>query len=57
MPDPVHAVEEEIADLTHEAAEGASPRTPLLVLSGVSLFVAVVVVFILALAFLAYFLS
>ncbi len=56
-PHPVHDVEEEIKELAHEAAEGSSARTPLIVLSGVSLFVTAVVVIVLTLAFLAYYLS
>jgi hypothetical protein len=53
MADPVHGVEE----LGKEARRGRSPRTPLIVLRGVSVVVFAVVVVILALAFLAYFLG
>jgi hypothetical protein len=52
-----HKVEEKVEDLAHEAEEGASPRTPLIVLSGVTIFVAVIVAILLALAFTAYYLS
>jgi hypothetical protein len=50
-------VEEKVGELAHEAEEGASPRTPLIVLSGVTIFVAVVVAILLVLAFTAYYLS
>jgi hypothetical protein len=53
MADPVHHVEE----LAHEAERGRSPRTPLIVLSGVSMVVFAIVIVILGLAFLAYFLG
>jgi hypothetical protein len=52
-----HKVEEKVEDLAHEAEEGESARTPLLVVSGVTIFVAVVVAIILILAFTAYYLS
>jgi hypothetical protein len=52
-----HKVEEKVEDLAHEAEEGASPRTPLLVLSGVTIVVGVIVALLLALAFTAYYLS
>jgi hypothetical protein len=42
-------------ELEHEAERGESPRTPLIVLSGVTIFVAVVVVVVLAIAFAVYF--
>jgi hypothetical protein len=52
-----HKVEEKVEDLAHEAEEGESARTPLLVVSGVAIFVAVVVAILLVLAFTAYYLS
>jgi hypothetical protein len=53
----VHDVEEKVEELAHEASVGASPRTPLIVLSGLTLVLAVVVGTLLALAFLAYYLT
>jgi hypothetical protein len=50
-------VEEKVEELAHEAEEGESARTPLIVLSGVTIFVAVVVAILLVLAFTAYYLS
>jgi len=50
-------IEEKVEELAHEAEEGASPRTPALVLGGVSIVVVVVVGIVLALAFLAYYLT
>jgi hypothetical protein len=52
-----HKVEEKVEDLAHEAEEGESARTPLLVVSGVAIVVAVVVAILLVLAFTAYYLS
>jgi hypothetical protein len=52
-----HKVEEKVEELAHEAEEGESARTPLIVLSGVTIFVAVVVAILLVLAFTAYYLS
>jgi hypothetical protein len=52
-PHPVQAAKE----LAHEAERGRSARTPLIVLSGVTLFVAVVVAVILTIALLVYFLA
>jgi hypothetical protein len=52
-----HKVEEKVEELAHEAEEGTSPRTPLLVLSGVTIVVGVIVAILLALAFTAYYLS
>ena len=42
-------------ELEHEAEEGESPRTPLIVLSGVTIGVAVVVAIILAISLTLYF--
>jgi hypothetical protein len=52
-----HKVEEKVEELAHEAEEGESARTPLLVVSGVAIFVAIVVAILLVLAFTAYYLS
>jgi hypothetical protein len=52
-----HKVEEKVEDLAHEAEEGESARTPLIVLSGVTIFVAVVVAILLVVAFTAYYLN
>ena len=57
MTEQLHEVEEKVEELVHEAEEGASARTPLLLVGGVSLVVTVAVAVILTLAFLAYFLS
>jgi hypothetical protein len=53
----VHDVVEEVKELEHEAEAGESARTPLIVLSGVMVFVWVIVAVVLALAFLAYYLT
>ena len=53
----VHEVVEEVKQLEHEAEVGASARTPLIVLSGISLVVGAVVVVVLILAFTAYYLT
>ena len=52
-----HKVEEGVEDLAHEAEEGESARTPLIVVSGVAIFVAAVVAILLVVAFTAYYLS
>jgi hypothetical protein len=52
-----HKVEDKVEDLTKEAEEGESARTPLLVLSGITIFVAIVVAIVLIVAFTAYYLS
>ena len=52
-----HEVVEEVKHLEHEAEVGETARTPLLVLSGVAIVVTAVVVTVLALAFLAYYLT
>jgi hypothetical protein len=54
---PVEAVEEKVAELAHEAGEGKTARTPLLLLSGVSLVIVAAVVVLTALAFLVYWLA
>jgi hypothetical protein len=53
----VHDVVDEVKSLEHEAEEGASARTPLILVGGVGLFVAVVVLILLIVAFLAYYLA
>jgi hypothetical protein len=52
-----HKVEERVEELAHEADEGTSARTPLIVVSGVAIFVAAAVALLLVLAFTAYYLS
>jgi hypothetical protein len=52
-----HKVEEKVEELAHEAEEGESARTPAIVLSGVTIFVALVVAILLVVAFTAYYLS
>jgi hypothetical protein len=52
-----HKVEESVEDLAHEAEEGESARTPLIVVSGVAIVVAAVVAILLVVAFTAYYLS
>jgi hypothetical protein len=50
-------VEEKVEELAHEAREGESERTPLIVLSGLTIFLAVVVAILLVISFTAYYLS
>jgi hypothetical protein len=57
MPDPLHEVVEEVKELEHEAAEGETARTPLLLVGGVGIFVAIIVGIVLVLAFSAYYLT
>jgi hypothetical protein len=52
-----HDLVEEVKHLEHEAEEGASARTPVIVLSGVAVVVTAVVITVLVLAFLAYYLT
>jgi broad specificity phosphatase PhoE len=52
-----HKVEQTVEELAHEAEEGESARTPLIVLSGVTIFVAGVVTILLVVAFTAYYLN
>ena len=52
-----HKVEEKVEDLAHEAEEGQSARTPAIVLSGVTIVVALIVGLLLVVAFTAYYLS
>jgi len=49
--------EERVEDLAHEAEEGESARTPAIVVSGVAIFVAVVVAILLVISFTAYYLA
>ena len=56
--DVVHAVEHPVETakaLEHEAAEGKSPRTPLIVVSGITLILAVIFVILLAITLTLYF--
>jgi hypothetical protein len=65
MTDPVDKAKEVVESLEHpiekakelekEAEEGSSPRTPLIVITGVGLVAAVTVVIVLAIAFTVYF--
>lgn len=54
---PVHDVVEEVKHLEHEAEVGASARTPAILVGGVGIFVTIVVIVILALAFTAYYVT
>jgi cobalamin biosynthesis protein CobD/CbiB len=54
---PIHDAVEEVKHLEHEAEEGESARTPAILVGGVAMFVTVVVIVILALAFIAYYLT
>jgi hypothetical protein len=54
----VHAVEHPVETakaLEHEAEEGVSARTPLIVVSGITIFLAVIFVILLAIALTLYF--
>jgi hypothetical protein len=56
--DVAHAVEHPIETakaLEHEAAEGTSPRTPLIAITGITLFLFVIFVILLAIALTLYF--
>jgi hypothetical protein len=56
--DVVHAVEhpvETVKALEHEAEEGVSPRTPLIAITGIMLFLFVIFVILLAIALTLYF--
>jgi hypothetical protein len=55
--DLAHDVVEEVKQLEHEAEEGETARTPLIVLSGVTIVVTAVVVTVLVLAFIAYYVT
>jgi hypothetical protein len=53
----VHEAVEEVKSLEHEAAVGESARTPAILVGGIAVFVSVIVVVLLVIAFLAYYLS
>ena len=53
----MHDVVEEVKSLEHEAAEGKTARTPLLVLGGIAGVVSVIFVVLLTGALLAYYLT
>jgi hypothetical protein len=65
MTDPLDKAKHVLHDVEHpietakalerEAAEGASPRTPLIALTGITLFLAVIFVILLAIALTLYF--
>ena len=57
MTEQLHEIEEKVEELAHEADEGKTARTPLLLVGGVSIVVGIVVVIVLGVAFLAYFLG
>ena len=57
MSEQLHEIEEKVEELAHEAEEGKTARTPLLLVGGVSIVVGLVVVVVLGVAFLAYFLG
>jgi hypothetical protein len=57
MPDPLHEVAEEAKKLEHEADEGKSARTPLILIGEVWIFVTIVVAVVLVIAFTAYYLA
>jgi hypothetical protein len=52
-----HDVAEGVKALEHEAAEGATARTPALLVSGITIFVAVILTVVLVIAFTAYYLA
>ena len=53
----IHDAVEEVKALEHEAEEGASARTPLIVLSGITRVVGTIVVVLLSGAFTAYYVT
>ena len=57
MPDPIHEIVEEVEKLEHEADEGKTARTPLLLVGGVGIFLALVVAIMRVIAFTAYYLA
>lgn len=57
MSEPIHEIEEKVEALAHEAEEGETARTPLLLVGGVGVFVGSVVVILLVIAFAAYYLA
>jgi hypothetical protein len=54
---PIHDAVEEVKSLEHEAEEGESARTPLILVSGVTVVVGAAVLVLLILAFTAYYLA
>ena len=54
---PVHDVVEEVKHLEHEAEVGESARTPAILVGGISLVVTIVVIVVLAAAFIAYYVT
>ena len=57
MTEPLKDLEEKVEDLAHEAEEGKTARTPLLLVSGVGIFVVTAVAILLVIAFTAYYLA
>lgn len=57
MTEPLHKAEEKVEELAHEAEEGQSARTPAIVLSGVTIVLAVIIATLLVVVFAAYYLS
>jgi hypothetical protein len=53
----VHEVVEEVKELEHEAELGESPRTPFILVGGMMVLIAVIVGFLLVLAFTAYYVT
>ena len=53
----MHDAVEEVKALEHEAEEGSSARTPLIVLSGITVVVGTIVVVLLIIAFTAYYVT
>ena len=56
-PEIVHDAVEGVKELEHEAEVGASARTPLLLVGGITLLVAVVLTVLMVVVFAAYYLS
>ena len=52
-----HDVAEEVKNLEQEAEEGQSARTPLIVLSGITIVVGVIVIVVLVIPFTAYYVT
>ena len=57
LKDAEHKVEETVEELAHEADEGASARTPAILVGGVTILVAIVITVLLVVVFTAYYLS
>jgi hypothetical protein len=56
-PEVLHDVVDDVKELEHEAEVGQSARTPLIVLSGITVVVMLIVAVLLVIAFTAYYLS